>query len=151
MPNQATHCYMIPGATSIIDVINPRTGLGHCVDSTLAQCRDEYGPDVVIMDLDSAIEAVQQAQREEFCTGPVEITAEAFEEALNVLPPVCWVGYQDGYEQNTESFKISEMLCGNLTSIYCRIGARYFTLTEKISTPHPDVVAACRAFITANG
>lgn len=55
--------------------------------------------------------------------GPlVEIDAEKWDEMLGVLPPMRWE-HKDGVER----FLISEMLAGNITSQFAKLGKRYFT------------------------
>jgi len=59
----------------------------------------------------------------EFLNQPViEISAEKYDEMLNILPPLNWVR-ADGVER----FNMCEFLSGPITNQYARVGDRYFT------------------------
>jgi hypothetical protein len=68
-------------------------------------------------------ETFYQAQKEYYLSGePKEITAEIFEDMLDVLPPLKW-GTIDGVEM----FLMSEFYTGTYTSQYARKGDKYYT------------------------
>lgn len=71
---------------------------------------------------------------------PVLIDAEAYDDALNMLPPMGWEHYEE-----TASFRMSERLNGNITRIYVRIGMQYFRFAGHYATSHADAVATVRA------
>ena len=112
-------------------------GRGHYSGETLEQMRARY-PDVEIIGVDTAIERLDAA----FRSAPAEVTEERFWEMLDVLPPLDWRG-SDG----AESFKLSEFTSGTITAIFCRIGTRYFELSDNVSTPHEEIVRRCREAI----
>ena len=59
-------------------------------------------------------EQYQEAQRKHLLDGELtEITEDKFEDALNVLPPICWTTHN-----NVEMFCMSEMYTGSYTSQY---------------------------------
>ena len=136
--SDSTHCYMIPSETCIIDAINPETGKtwinGNTESEVLAK-----NPTAIKLDFETAAKDISDAMHAEYCNGPKEITKDQWFYALEVLPPVDWRG-----DFNTESFKMSERLCGNITAIYCRIGSKYYETNESIYTKHEDIVKACR-------
>lgn len=61
-----------------------------------------------------------------------EITAERFDEMLNILPPLFW-RLTDAFDQKInripETFCMSEMLTGSLTSQFAALDGRYFERT----------------------
>jgi len=62
------------------------------------------------------------AERDFYINRPMEeITAERFNEMLNILPPICWTTIQ-----GVEMFCMSEMLTGTYTDQYARVGDKYF-------------------------
>lgn len=133
-PIKGETCYYSELTGTIIDIIHG-DGLGTWGKKTLEETREDY-PDAVIMDLDDAIEASDAR----YITKPICITREAFDDALNVLPPVDW--------QNTsgmETFKMSEQLSGNITGIYCRIGKEHYCLNDQMTMSREDIYKACAA------
>lgn len=130
--------FYVPGRLGLIDLAVERNGqlTGAYSGETLDQIRARY-PGAEIGKLGPVAEQTENA----FKSGPEEITEERFVEMLGVLPPVQWTN-RDG----CESFKLSERTSGSITAIFCRIGGRYFTLSDSIATPHADIVARCRAF-----
>ena len=70
-----------------------------------------------------------ERQRASYITEPVEITAERFDELLNVLPPQHWHS-----AANFESFQLMEKTCCDVTLTCVRIGrgdwARYFSFED---------------------
>lgn len=68
-------------------------------------------------------------QSASYITEPVEITAERFDELLNVLPPQHW--HRGGH---VESFQLMEKTCCDVTLTCVRIGygggARYFSFED---------------------
>lgn len=75
------------------------------------------------------------------------ITAARFDHLLNVLPPVDW----QGLGTFAESFKMSEFLHGDITTVLCRIGVHHFHMTAHYRVPHGLIVEHCRAFLEARG
>lgn len=52
---------------------------------------------------------------------PAEIDVHAFHDALGLMYPMNWRCSEDG---ECETFMLAEMVCGNVTEIYARIGTR---------------------------
>ena len=80
---------------------------------------------------------------EEYRQPVSEITAERFNDMLEVLPPLGWVFSESGREQ---SFKLMEMYCGNVTDIFAKSGDRYFQLRDHVTLPHGDIMKQVRGY-----
>lgn len=132
-----THYFWEPGATSAIDCVHPITGLSLVNGETLEQIRERY-PNAIITELD----AILKAEADFFKQAPVEIDAEKWDYMLNVLPPVQWTN-----EHGAETFKMSEMTSGTITTIFCRIGNRYFEVVDDYWVSHDQVATACKELI----
>lgn len=52
---------------------------------------------------------------------PAEIDVHAFHDALGLMYPMNWRSSENG---ECETFMLAEMICGNVTEIYARIGIR---------------------------
>lgn len=50
---------------------------------------------------------------------PAEIDVHAFHDALGLMYPMNWRSSENG---ECETFMLAEMICGNVTEIYARIG-----------------------------
>ncbi len=128
--------FYVPGTTTVIDNAVDHAGVlvGQQSRETLEQIRLRH-PEAALAEWDDVY-----AETEASCkTEPVEITEDEFLKALNVLPPVRWTQSSD-----SESFKISERLYGSITTIYARIGDRYYTFSDHIALPHDDVINRIR-------
>ena len=77
-------CYAVPGHDSMIDAINPVTGLGLWGGKTLEDCQED-NPGAVRMTIEDFCK--QKAERQHTPIKFTETTAERFDEMLNVLPP----------------------------------------------------------------
>lgn len=127
-------CYFSPSQLVVIDLIG-RNGLSAYAQETEGQLRQRY-PDAQRMTLEDAILAKENA----LISAPVDITEAQFIDALEVLPPNQWRNL--GVE---ESFKICEHLSGAITTIYARLGTRYFSFNDRFDTPHAQIIAKCKA------
>jgi len=124
--------FYVPGRVGIID--NCINGRGQYSGKTLEETREEY-PGVLL----GESETIYTEWENSFKSPPVEVTEARFLEMLEVLPPVSWVHGA----ANTESFKISERLFGDITAIFCKIGNRYFEMSDNIRMPHAEIVKRC--------
>ena len=136
--NEDTKCFYQPGESGIVDVARPDGKSAIDKEDLTAICK-RY-PGAVLMPFNEACRQADAAKRARLCTGAHEITEEKWIYALEVLPPMDWVRHQ-----GSESFKMSELTSGNLTAIYCRIGDKYYTLTEDVKMPHDKIIEICRA------
>jgi len=128
-----TMVYYSARSANIIDLVCP-DGLSAYSRETEAEVRECY-PDAVRITLGEAVERKAKA----FKHPASYTTAEVFNEMLNILPPLSWKRTVDG-----ESFKMCEMTSGTVTQIYARIGDRYFTLADDVSTPHAEILRRCK-------
>lgn len=71
---------------------------------------------------------------------PVEISRDAFIDALECLPPQGWIRAGD-----SESFKFLEHWSGPITTIYVRIGADYWKFLAHYKLTHYEVLQHVRA------
>ena len=133
-PATAIYCFYVHGDHHIIDTVtdeNPPRG--HYSGKTLEQVQERY-PNAQIVDFNYAGKEIDDAVRQP----AEEITEETFMYMLEVLPPMGWI-----QRAGSESFKMSEMQCGLMTGIYCRIGKRYFMLIDSVLLKHEQIVAMC--------
>ena len=139
-----THCWNEPGAITTIDFIVPASGLTlyFHLDEAAVLARNPQAQRVAIADASAQIDAAATAR---FKRDVSEITAEKFDDALNVLPPVGWTTVA-----GVESFRMSERVWGDFTDIYARLGGRTFILTDSIRTPAADIAARVAAFAASN-
>ncbi|MDR9616752.1 hypothetical protein RHA65_19335 [Providencia rettgeri] len=72
-------------------------------------------------------------------TAPTEITLMQFMDALSVMPPLDWQG-----NNNTESFKLQEMVMGNVTDIFVKVDGRYFTFRDVLTLSHAQIISRVR-------
>ncbi|MBS0057802.1 hypothetical protein, partial [Yersinia sp. Marseille-Q3913] len=68
-------------------------------------------------------------------TAPIEITLSAFMDAISKMVPLDWQG-----DVNSESFKLAEMYCGNVTDIYAKVGDRYFEFRDVVTLSHEEII-----------
>lgn len=118
-----------------LDFVDPETGLSEINKSSLADYEQRYGAgNVIIMDS----ETLRQARRAASITKPVEITADQFEEMLNILPPKNW--RQGG---GWESFMMVEHQTDDITGIYVHVrqgaGSRYFAFYDSCKIHVPEI------------
>ncbi|MTC21277.1 MULTISPECIES: hypothetical protein [unclassified Providencia] len=72
-------------------------------------------------------------------TAPKEITLAQFMDALSVMPPLDWQG-----NNNTESFKLQEMVLGNVTDILVKVSGRYFPFRDVATLSHAQIISRVR-------
>ncbi len=87
MTSDFTECYAVPNSGSIIDGINPATGLTFVCGETAEQITARY-PDAVRMNMDDWMAA--KAARQQTPISWLPTTAEQYEDMLGVLPPIDW-------------------------------------------------------------
>lgn len=84
----------------------------------------------------AAAEAAYWQQCEKIAyTDVSEITLTAFMDAIALMYPKDWQG-----DARCESFKLAEMVCGDVTDIYAKIGERYFTFRDKATMQHEAII-----------
>lgn len=71
---------------------------------------------------------------------PAEIDVHAFHDALGLMYPMNWRSSENG---ECETFMLAEMICGNVTEIYARIGKVLNALDSRC--PNWDLWEECRS------
>ena len=130
--------FYVPGSTAPIDYARL------CADGelitlhtsqTIAQLQGTY-PGAVLGSEEEFTMQMEAASR----TEPMHITADQFDDALNALPPCNWTGCGS----STETFKFMERYSGRITTIYARIGERYFSFLDVYTLTHAQIVDKVR-------
>jgi hypothetical protein len=88
---------------------------------------------------ESAHEEARRAIEKEFIQQPRRINASEWNELLLSASPMQRVG-----RGRTESFKLQEMVFGNISVILCRDEWRFWRLQDHVSLSHDQVLALCR-------
>lgn len=78
---------------------------------------------------------------------PAEIDVHAFHDALGLMYPLNWSTSDNGV---WETFMLQEMVCGDVTEIYARCGARYFRLRDVCNLSHTQIKRALRRDLTCS-
>lgn len=125
--------FYIPGLPTAIDyaleLADGRT-VTNWTRETLEQLAERY-PGVVLGDEDTFI----QQQERALGSAPEEITEAEYYAALGAPTPLVWQ-LSDGIE----SFKGSEYIAGNVTTIYARRGSRFWRFRGVATLPHALIV-----------
>ncbi|HIE2223881.1 TPA: hypothetical protein ACXK2U_004281 [Serratia marcescens] len=86
---------------------------------------------------DASTEAAYWQRREQQARSDVEeITLAAFMDAIAVMYPKDWAG-----DAHSETFKLAEMYCGEVTTVYAKVGERYFRFRDVVTLPHCAILA----------
>lgn len=125
-------CFFQPSTNTVIDLVRAN-GLSMYGERTLAQLQEEEGSDVMVMDMEAAIQQINASHTKP----PFEISEDRFDDMLGILPPQKWVRYK-----TEESFHVSERITGNIVMIFVRIGGRYFEMHDEATLTHEDRVKA---------
>lgn len=123
---------------NIIDFVH--AGAGETDDMAITRLKGKYGTALSAMPAHEA----QDLYEARFKTPVEEITADDFDYALNVLPPVGWT-----HSRGAQSFRISERIAGRVTAIYVEMTGRHFRFHDDIRTPHDQACERVLAFIAA--
>lgn len=139
--NENTQCLYDPTNHTVFDIV--KDGKTEISGHDAAEYAEKNN--LEFWTLDDAVEHKQNS-----CLKDVqEITADEYQEALEILPPIHW-------QQDT--FKCSEMYSGIITSIYCLIrkpgtdnyrddGHRYFVLRDKVTMKPREIRNRCLEFM----
>ena len=79
---------------------------------------------------------IDEAQAAHYLNDWKEITADEWQDALEVLPPEKWQTVA-----GVEIFRMMERLTGNITAHFARIGDRYFCANRRTSADYADLAA----------
>ncbi|MEL5395894.1 hypothetical protein [Serratia nevei] len=86
---------------------------------------------------DASTEAAYWQRREQQARSDVEeITLAAFMDAIAVMYPKDWEG-----DVHSETFKLAEMYCGDVTYIFAKVGDRYFKFRDVVTLSHSAILA----------
>jgi nicotinamide mononucleotide adenylyltransferase len=137
----------VEGATTAHDMLHGN-GRGLWGRETVAEVRRKHpGQKVSVITWQEANKRARAAALSEYCKPVEEITAEQFNEWLNVLPPENW---QNGREVNI--FRMSEYYTGKITRHVARVDGRYFTaLREAGPDTYHHLVTEIHTFIATAG
>jgi hypothetical protein len=124
--------FFSPKTNTIIDEV--AYGFGVYSGRTLEQTREDYGGDVIITNVDRAVDIIREANK----TTPSEITEDDFYYFLEVLPPCRWKNRGD-----SESFFMSEFETYDITTHLVRIAHRYFKFDDSCNVTHEEAVSKC--------
>lgn len=83
----------------------------------------------------SAEVAYWQSQEVSAKTEPEAITLAAFMDAIGIMCPLDWQG-----DTHSESFKLAEMYCGNVTYIYAKVDECYFKFRDVVTLSHTEII-----------
>lgn len=135
--NDDTMVFYVPGKANLVSVAVLRDGVYRCQygNEDTAQLQARY-PGVALVPFGDAWRQIESAQTKAYCHAPVEESAEAFDEMLNVLPPAKWLRGKD-----SEAFFVPEPLCGSIHEWHVRIGSRYWTLNRDGSRSPESIVS----------
>ncbi|BEO78969.1 hypothetical protein I5K96_24030 [Serratia marcescens] len=86
---------------------------------------------------DASTEAAYWQLREQEARSEVaEISLMEFMDAIAVMYPKDWAG-----DAHSETFKLAEMYCGEVTTVYAKVGERYFRFRDVVTLPHSAILA----------
>jgi hypothetical protein len=140
-----THVFWRDGASHATDVVHPVTRRGLYSGLTVDELNEREGCAHQIVTCEQAAQLQQQADRAQYCTGAIEVTAERADEALNCLPPYRWSRCSTGDWGHWEAFAISEPLTDTLRTWLVRLGRRWFEITEDCAISYPELLSAVRS------
>jgi hypothetical protein len=78
------------------------------------------------------------SREKSFISAPTETNVHQFHDALGLMYPMNWRSSEAG---EYETFMMAEMICGNVTEIYARIGIRYFRMRNHSNLEHAEILA----------
>lgn len=76
---------------------------------------------------------------------PTETDVHVFHDALGLMYPMNWRSSENG---ECETFMLAEMVCGNVTEIYARIGIRYYRMRDYSNLDHAEILARVKEIQT---
>lgn len=125
--------FYVPGQPWVIDFVEQQPD-GSCVAAATGQTQEQIAavsPGVILCTYAEARKQIESRAKSE----PKPISEEDFTFALNCLPPMDW-----RHDANGESFKMSEFITGNVTSIYARMGNTYWMLDDVCTLSHREIL-----------
>lgn len=132
-----THCYYVEGSDSMIDTVDPLTGLTTCFKETKDQIVDRY-PGANLVPIDDAIAAIRKVIDKKYITIPSVTTEEEWMDLLCVLPPKNY-----NTSDRATSFMLEEFTIADITTIGCNIDDIYFTFSDRCTLTHFEILEKC--------
>lgn len=132
-------CFYVPGSRCIIDTIKRDSDRSSICNESLEQVQASH-PGAEVWEMEDACHSIHTLTYADCLSAPVEVTEARWDEMLNVLPPMNWRN-----DHGTESFMICEAQTLDLHSIFCRLGDRYFEMTNRRGLNHAEIVEICKA------
>ena len=99
---------------------------------------EEYRAEGYAILTEEEFNAIVKAADDALCGDWKEETAEQYEYALNVLPPMRWT---DG------GFFVGEAETDNIHAFHQRMNGKYYTSLQRTSTPRRDILESLTNFI----
>ncbi len=127
----------------VIDTFDMDKGITTFSKETLDQVKKRH-PEAKIMTWDEWDVMHNEWLEKNILTPPQKISEDRFYDMLGELPPILW---RVNKENDSESFGMSEMLMGNITSFYVRIGEEYFQVNRKVNISHDELVDLCKPLL----
>jgi hypothetical protein len=144
LSDDKTQCFYVEGQLTVIDLIkeNGEPVFGKSREDTLKRY-----PEAKVMSFSEAREKIDQLAKEKYLEAdPVEISAERFDEMLNILPPAHWV-----VGDSSSSFQMVERTSGAYTTAFAHTtidGTRkYFELPVVMGTKHVEIMERISKFL----
>ena len=128
-----------PFSGSVQSVLSAAGIVAYTDGLTLEQYAQERGFPVRAID-EAELDAMLSTYGDGLVTEPTEETLDAFEDALNVMPPSRWQRVN-----GVEMFHICERITLDLVSWHARRGDRFFTFTDRASRPAIDIARKVNA------
>ena len=137
--SDCTTCFYVPQTGTCIDYIHPVTGQSMHYGRTHTEMAAAYPNDRVEI---WNIADIQQHQEARLISQPEPITSEAFNDALEMLPPNNWV-----HNGMFESFQCCEHFSGRITATYLRRGLKAWVFRDVAGMTHDAIVEKVRAYL----
>ncbi len=99
---------------------------------------DEYRAEGYAILTESEFDSIVKAHDDAMCGDWKEETAEQYEYALNVLPPMGW---------KNGGFFISEADTSNIHAFHQEHNGRFYTSLQRTSTPRTEILESLKNFI----
>lgn len=125
--------FYVPGSRSVVDVACREQG-GTWRGLYSGKGQDALSvdyPGVRVVSEDESLEQIEAACR----TEPQQITKDAYEFALEALPPNGWT-----VTAGADSFRFAEHYSGAVTTIYARCGRKYFSFLDVCTLTHEQIM-----------
>lgn len=130
-----------PFSGSVQSVMTPAGKVAYTKGLSLDEYAAECGFPLRVVE-DDEFDKLMAAYVASRVTQPVEITAEQYDDMLNVLPPCRW-----NRINGVESFFVSERITANLVNWYATTGGRYFGFVDKDTCSSDEIATKVRAAI----